>query len=135
MDDFYARTYGGWNPHRSQRDALCCSIYPQYDDYGVLVPIANRVPAITRKFPIYAYDSEEDTESDSDLNPRKTIKNAEKAAEAKVKATEEYEKAKTKFDEAKKVLEECEAKLKKASRRLNQYGRVLEERRYGIRCH
>lgn len=135
MDDFYARTYGGWNPHRSQRDAFCCSIYPQYDDYGVLVPFANRVPVLTKKVPVYAFDSEEETESDSDPYGRPTVKKAERAAEAKVKATAEYEKAKAKVEEAKKALEECEAKLKAASKRLAQYARGLGERRYGTRCY
>lgn len=133
MDDFYARTYG-WNAHRSQRDPFYCPIMPQYDDYGVLVPFSNRVPAVARKVPVLAYDSEEDTESDSDLR-RSTAKKAEKAAEAKVKATAEYEKAKAKVDEAKKALEECEAKMHEASKKLARLARRLEDRRYAIRCY
>lgn len=134
MDDFCARSMG-WNPHRSQRDALCCPIFPQYDDYGILVPFANRVPAVTRKVPVYAYDSEEDTESDSDPYTRPTVKKAERAAEAKVKATAEYEKAKAKVDEANKALEECEAKMHAASKKLAKLARGLEERRCAIRCY
>lgn len=128
MDDLYARAFG-WNPHRSQKDAFYRPIYPQYDDYGVLVPFAKRVPAVTKKVLTYPCNSEGDTESDSAIDPWKMVSKAEKAAEAKVKATAEYEKAKVKVDEAKNALEECEAKLKKASKDLARYASRLEERR------
>lgn len=134
MDDLYAQTFG-WNPHRSQRDPFCCPVYPQYEDYSVFIPLASRMSAVTRKAPIYPYDSDEKTDSDGDLYPRTTAKKAERAAETKVKATAEYEKAKVKVDEAKKALEECEAKLKEASRKLAKYAKVLEERRYAIRYY
>jgi hydrogenase maturation factor HypF (carbamoyltransferase family) len=135
MDDFYARTYGLWNPRRSQKDAIYCSIYPQYDDYGVMVPYTNRIPVLTKKVPVYAFDSENESESDADFNSRKAIQKAEKAAETKMKAKEECEKAKTKLEEAKKALEDCEAKLKTASKKLNRYATVLGEHRYGPRRH
>jgi hydrogenase maturation factor HypF (carbamoyltransferase family) len=85
MDDFYARTYGLWNPRRSQKDAIYCSIYPQYDDYGVMVPYTNRIPVLTKKVPVYAFDSEDESKSDADFNSRKAIQKAEKAAETKNK--------------------------------------------------
>jgi hypothetical protein len=127
MDDFYARTLG-WNPYRSRRDQLYCPIYPQYDEYGVLLPFANQHPAVSRN--IYECDSEEDPESDDSY-----AKQAERAAEAKVKAKAEYEKAKAKVDEAKKTLEECEAKLHAATKKLDRLTHRIAPQRYALRFY
>ncbi|KAF2622311.1 hypothetical protein BU25DRAFT_480912 [Macroventuria anomochaeta] len=107
-EDYYAQaTY--WSPrHRSRRNQLCYPLYPQYDDYGALMPLVHEYAAA-----VHAKKREpaEDSEDDSDI---------EKAIRAHVEALQEHEKVKESFDDAKKKLEESEAKVQAAAKKLEK---------------
>lgn len=97
-------------------------LYPQYDEYGALIPLVNHL-VTAAAYKVNDRDTDEETENDSDIV---------KAAEAKVKATAEYEKVKAKFDEVKKTLEESEAKMQAATKKLERAKRRIEQRRYPV---